>query len=123
MMPPGLVPRASRAPSSTTHRPAPTGAPCPLPHPPSMGREAPPPAPSPRGRGTEDRPWRVVVWAAGCRGSCCEGHPARAPTVRSPAAPAFTRHNATTVTDPQSPNPGPLGPGRFYTNSPTPFGV
>ncbi|KAL2694998.1 hypothetical protein AAEP93_009830 [Penicillium crustosum] len=125
MMPPGLAPRASgsaarlarppfnhplRPPERPTPPPAPTGTPCPLPHPPS------------------DRPWRVVAWPAGrrrvlLRGSCCEGHPARAPTVRSPAAPALTQRNATTVTDPQSPNPGPLGPGRFYTDSPTPFGV
>ncbi|KAF4765670.1 hypothetical protein HAV15_003548 [Penicillium sp. str.  len=89
---------------------------------PSLGREAPPAGgPSP-GLGTEDCSWRVVVWAGGAGGSCCEGHPG-APTVRSPAAPAFTHHNATTITDPQSPSPGPLGPGRFYTNSPTPFGV
>ncbi|KAJ6142416.1 hypothetical protein N7471_001869 [Penicillium samsonianum] len=52
-----------------------------------------------------------------------EGHPARAPTVRSPAAPAFlAQRNATTVAGPQSLSPGPSGPGRFYTNPPTPLG-
>ncbi|KAJ5453325.1 hypothetical protein N7530_012919 [Penicillium desertorum] len=57
-------------------------------------------------------------------GSYREGHPARAPTVRSPAMPAsLTQRNAATLADPHSLSPGPLGPGRFYTDSPTPFGV
>ncbi|KAJ5453269.1 hypothetical protein N7530_012990 [Penicillium desertorum] len=56
-------------------------------------------------------------------GSYREGHPARAPTVRSPAMPAsLTQRNAATLADPHSLSPGPLGPGRFYTDSPTPFG-
>ncbi|KAJ5391051.1 uncharacterized protein N7487_012325 [Penicillium crustosum] len=125
MMPPGLAPRASGSaarlarPPSTTHSVRRSGQ---LPRPRQLAPHAPFPIPP------SDRPWRVVAWPAGrrrvlLRGSCCEGHPARAPTVRSPAAPALTQRNATTVTDPQSPNPGPLGPGRFYTDSPTPFGV
>ncbi|KAJ5391047.1 uncharacterized protein N7487_012321 [Penicillium crustosum] len=148
MMPPGLAPRASglgrpprapplqpptRPPERPTPPPAPTGTPCPLPHPPSVGPEAPPAAPHPGAEGL--RTARGAWWRGrrGAGGSCCEGPaarvtlrgspPARAPTVRSPAAPALTQRNATTVTDPQSPNPGPLGPGRFYTDSPTPFGV
>ncbi|KAJ5180997.1 hypothetical protein N7449_012548 [Penicillium cf. viridicatum] len=99
---------------------APTGAPCP----PSLGREAPPAAPSPRDWGTGDRLWCVVAWAVGVPGGpTARVTPARATTVRSPAAPTLTQHNAATVTDPQSLSPGPLGPGRFYTNPPTPFGV
>ncbi|KAJ5181004.1 hypothetical protein N7449_000027 [Penicillium cf. viridicatum] len=96
------------SPSSTAHRPVRRSGQLPRranwrPMPPSLGREAPPAAPSPRDWGTGDRLW--------------------ATTVRSPAAPTLTQHNAATVTDPQSLSPGPLGPGRFYTNPPTPFGV
>ncbi|KAJ5458789.1 hypothetical protein N7530_010733 [Penicillium desertorum] len=92
-----------------------------------------PPFPGPRstagrprpGPGEGDRRWRMVTWGdrrAG--GSYREGHPARAPTVRSPAMPAsLTQRNAATLADPHSLSPGPLGPGRFYTDSPTPFGV
>ncbi|KAJ5860038.1 hypothetical protein N7534_005315 [Penicillium rubens] len=57
-------------------------------------------------------------------GSYREGHPARAPTVTSPAIPAPpTQRDAATLAGPHSLSPGPLGPGRFYTDSPTPFGV
>ena len=143
MMPPGLAPRASGSaarlarpprapPPSTTHSVRRSGQ---LPRPRQLAPHAPfpiPPlwGPKPRRRpphpGAEGlRTARGAWWRGrrGAGGSCCEGHPARAPTVRSPAAPALTQRNATTVTDPQSPNPGPLGPGRFYTDSPTPFGV
>ncbi|KAJ5837231.1 hypothetical protein N7534_012125 [Penicillium rubens] len=92
--------------------------------PPSQGREAPPAAPSPRGWGRGDRRWRTVTWGPACRGSYREGHPARAPTVTSPAIPAPpTQRDAATLAGPHSLSPGPLGPGRFYTDSPTPFGV
>ncbi|KAJ5181030.1 hypothetical protein N7449_012581 [Penicillium cf. viridicatum] len=129
--PPVMVPPSGPPPppSSTAHRPVRRSGQLPRranwrPMPPSLGREAPPAAPSPRDWGTGDRLWCVVAWAVGgTRGSYCEGHPARATTVRSPAAPTLTQHNAATVTDPQSLSPGPLGPGRFYTNPPTPFGV
>ncbi|CAI7594231.1 unnamed protein product, partial [Penicillium glandicola] len=80
-----------------------------------------PPRPGAKGRGTA-----CSVWLRGHRhagGSYCEGHPARAPTVRSPAAPArLTQCTAAAVADPQSLTPGPSGPDRFYTNPPTPFG-
>ncbi|KAJ5458775.1 hypothetical protein N7530_010719 [Penicillium desertorum] len=127
-------PRASRAgfaspplhlpstpPAGAANSPAaPTGAP----RPPSQGREAPPAALA-RGRGRGDRRRRMVTRGdrrAG--GSYREGHPARAPTVRSPAMPAsLTQRNAATLADPHSLSPGPSGPGRFYTDSPTPFGV
>ncbi|KAJ5247913.1 hypothetical protein N7524_012515 [Penicillium chrysogenum] len=57
-------------------------------------------------------------------GSYREGHPARDPTVTSPAIPAPpTQRDAATLAGPHSLSPGPLGPGRFYTDSPTPFGV
>ncbi|KAJ5453263.1 hypothetical protein N7530_012984 [Penicillium desertorum] len=78
-----------------------------------------------RGWGRGDRRWRMVTWGPACRG----GRTARVtlpgpPTVRSPAMPAsLTQRNAATLADPHSLSPGPLGPGRFYTDSPTPFGV
>jgi len=139
MMPPGLVLRASRSaarcarplfsypPPRPPERPTPPPrqlaphAPFPIPPPWGVKHRRRPPRPGARGLRTARGAWWCGQRGAG--GSCCEGHPARAPTVRSPAAPAFTHHNATTITDPQSPSPGPLGPGRFYTNSPTPFGV
>ncbi|KAJ5180992.1 hypothetical protein N7449_012543 [Penicillium cf. viridicatum] len=98
---------------------APTGAPCPPPWGAKPRRR--PPRPGTGGLGTACGAWWRGRW--GYRGSYREGHPARATTVRSPAAPTLTQHNAATVTDPQSLSPGPLGPGRFYTNPPTPFGV
>ncbi|OQE05285.1 hypothetical protein PENFLA_c246G05426, partial [Penicillium flavigenum] len=130
-------PRASRSASpplhtSTLHLPstppagaanspaAPTGAP----RPPSQGREAPPAAPRPGagGGGPAGGAWLRGDRRAG--GSYREGHPARAPTARSPAIPAsLTQRNAATLAGPHSLSPGPLGPGRFYTDSPTPFGV
>jgi hypothetical protein len=123
-------PRASRAPPPLNCPPArPPERPTPPP------RQLAPHAPPPWGTKHRRRPPRPGIgglrtacgaWWRGQRGaggSCREGHPARAPTVRSPAARALTQHNAATVTDPQSLIPGPLGPGRFYTNSPTPFGV
>ncbi|KAJ5453273.1 hypothetical protein N7530_012867 [Penicillium desertorum] len=35
---------------------------------------------------------------------------------------SLTQRNAATLADPHSLSPGPLGPGRFCTDSPTPFG-
>ncbi|KAJ5860052.1 hypothetical protein N7534_005329 [Penicillium rubens] len=94
------------------------------PTPPSQGREAPPAAPRPGagGRGTAGGARLRGDRRAG--GSYREGHPARAPTVTSPAIPAPpTQRDAATLAGPHSLSPGPLGPGRFYTDSPTPFGV
>ncbi|KAJ5451764.1 hypothetical protein N7530_012998 [Penicillium desertorum] len=127
---PGLAPRAPASP--------PLHFTCPPPRPPV--RPTPPPrqlaphAPFPGPRSTAGRPSPGAgggtaggAWLRGDRragGSCREGHPARAPTVRSPAMPAsLTQRNAATLADPRSLSPGPLGPGRFYTDSPTPFGV
>ncbi|KAJ5453308.1 hypothetical protein N7530_012902 [Penicillium desertorum] len=97
-------------------------------------RQLAPHAPFPGPRSTAGRPRPGLgggtaggAWLRGDRragGSYREGHPARAPTVRSPAMPAsLTQRNAATLADPHSLSPGPLGPGRFYTDSPTPFGV
>ncbi|KAJ5186163.1 hypothetical protein N7472_011003 [Penicillium cf. griseofulvum] len=62
--------------------------------------------PSPRDRGTSDRLQRVVGWAPVRRGFLREGHPARAPTVRSPAAPTcLTQHNAATMASSNPPGP------------------
>jgi hypothetical protein len=128
--PRGLVPRAPLPPPPLNCPPArPPERPTPPP------RQLAPHAPPPWGTKHRRRPPRPGIgglrtacgaWWRGQRGaggSYREGHPARAPTVRSPAARALTQHNAARVTDPQSLSPGPLGPGRFYTNSPTPFGV
>ncbi|KAJ5181023.1 hypothetical protein N7449_000007 [Penicillium cf. viridicatum] len=94
------------------------------PHAPLPGARSPAGGPLAPGLGDWGPPVvRGGVGGGGTGGSYCEGHPARATTVRSPAAPTLTQHNAATVTDPQSLSPGPLGPGRFYTNPPTPFGV
>ncbi|KAJ5453292.1 hypothetical protein N7530_012886 [Penicillium desertorum] len=127
-------PRASRAgfaspplhlpstpPAGAANSPAaPTGAP----RPPSQGREAPPAAPRPGLGGGGPPVAHGYVGTGVPGGSYREGHPARAPTVRSPAMPAsLTQRNAATLADPHSLSPGPLGPGRFYTDSPTPFGV
>ncbi|KAJ5453378.1 hypothetical protein N7530_012845 [Penicillium desertorum] len=127
-------PRASRAgfaspplhlpstpPAGAANSPAaPTGAPTPpFPGPRSTAGR---PSPGAGGGGTAGGAWLRGDRRAG--GSCREGHPARAPTVRSPAMPAsLTQRNAATLADPHSLSPGPLGPGRFYTDSPTPFGV
>ncbi|KAJ5247930.1 hypothetical protein N7524_012532 [Penicillium chrysogenum] len=118
---PRLAPRArppaSRAGFASTSPPPP--------HPPV--RPTPPPrqlAPHAPGLGEGDRRWRTVTWGPACRGSYREGHPARDPTVTSPAIPAPpTQRDAATLAGPHSLSPGPLGPGRFYTDSPTPFGV
>ncbi|KAJ5453356.1 hypothetical protein N7530_012823 [Penicillium desertorum] len=128
---PGLAPRAPASPPLhfTCPPPRPPVRPTPPPRqlapprPPSQGREAPPAAPRPGlGGGTAGGAWLRGDRRAG--GSYREGHPARAPTVRSPAMPAsLTQRNAATLADPHSLSPGPLGPGRFYTDSPTPFGV
>ncbi|KAJ5451808.1 hypothetical protein N7530_013042 [Penicillium desertorum] len=81
-----------------------------------------PPSPGAGGGGTAGGAWLRGDRRAG--GSYREGHPARAPTVRSPAMPAsLTQRNAATLADPHSLSPGPSGPGRLYTDSPTPFGV
>ncbi|KAJ5837226.1 hypothetical protein N7534_012120 [Penicillium rubens] len=132
------APRASRSAARFARRlrlhltpstsPAGAAAPPPrqlAPHaPPSQGREAPPAAPRPGAGGGGGRRWRTVTWGPACRGSYREGHPARAPTVTSPAIPAPpTQRDAATLAGPHSLSPGPLGPGRFYTDSPTPFGV
>ncbi|KAJ5859981.1 hypothetical protein N7534_005258 [Penicillium rubens] len=133
---PRLAPRArppaSRAGFASTSpppphppvRPTPPAAPTGAPRPPSQGREAPPAAPRPGagGRGTAGGARLRGDRRAG--GSYREGHPARAPTVTSPAIPAPpTQRDAATLAGPHSLSPGPLGPGRFYTDSPTPFGV
>ncbi|KAJ5837235.1 hypothetical protein N7534_012129 [Penicillium rubens] len=133
---PRLAPRArppaSRAGFASTSpppphppvRPAPPAAPAGAPRPPFPGPRSPAGRPSPRGWGRGDRRWRTVTWGPACRGSYREGHPARAPTVTSPAIPAPpTQRDAATLAGPHSLSPGPLGPGRFYTDSPTPFGV
>ncbi|KAJ5451797.1 hypothetical protein N7530_013031 [Penicillium desertorum] len=126
-------PRASRAgfaspplhlpstpPAGAANSPAaPTGAPRPLPR---AAKHRRPPRP---GLGEGGPPVAHGYVGTGVPGgSYREGHPARAPTVRSPAMPAsLTQRNAATLADPHSLSPGPLGPGRFYTDSPTPFGV
>lgn len=93
------------------------------PTPPFSGPRSTAGRPSPRGQGGGPA---GGAWLRGDRragGSYREGHPARAPTVRSPAIPAsLTQRNAATLASPHSLSPGPLGPGRFYTDSPTPFG-
>ncbi|KAJ5859997.1 hypothetical protein N7534_005274 [Penicillium rubens] len=53
------------------------------------------------------------------RGSPCQGPHRNIP--RHPGTP--TQRDAATLAGPHSLSPGPLGPGRFYTDSPTPFGV
>ncbi|KAJ6189983.1 hypothetical protein N7519_000004 [Penicillium mononematosum] len=130
--PPGLAPRAPASPPLHFHLPStpPTGAanspaaPTGAPRPPSRAAKHPRPPLAP-GLGGGARRRRMVAWGPACRGgSYREGHPARAPTVRSPAIPAsLTQRDAATLADPHSLSPGPLGPGRFYTDSPTPFGV
>ncbi|KAJ5453297.1 hypothetical protein N7530_012891 [Penicillium desertorum] len=139
--PPGKVPPRACTPGLAPRAPAspPLHFTCPPPRPPV--RPTPPPrqlaphAPFPGPRSTAGRPSPGAggggtaggAWLRGDRragGSYREGHPARAPTVRSPAMPAsLTQRNAATLADPHSLSPGPLGPGRFYTDSPTPFGV
>ncbi|KAJ5837213.1 hypothetical protein N7534_012107 [Penicillium rubens] len=111
----------STSPAGAASSPAaPAGAPRP-PLPRAAKPRRPPLAP---GLGEGDRRWRTVTWGPACRGSYREGHPARAPTVTSPAIPAPpTQRDAATLAGPHSLSPGPLGPGRFYTDSPTPFGV
>ncbi|CAM9442391.1 unnamed protein product, partial [Hapterophycus canaliculatus] len=111
-----------------------------LPHIPPAG---PPNSPSPPTGASHPSPWGAkhrqqprrprargprTAGSAGLRGdrrsrgSYRGGHPARAPIVRSPAAPAFpTQHNAATMV-PRSLSPGPPGQGRFYTDSPTTLG-
>ncbi|KAJ5451803.1 hypothetical protein N7530_013037 [Penicillium desertorum] len=126
-------PRASRAgfaspplhlpstpPAGAANSPAaPTGAPRPLPR---AAKHRRPPSPGAGGGGPPVAHGYVGTGVPG--GSYREGHPARAPTVRSPAMPAsLTQRNAATLADPHSLSPGPSGPGRFYTDSPTPFGV
>ncbi|KAJ5451779.1 hypothetical protein N7530_013013 [Penicillium desertorum] len=111
-------PRASRAgfaspplhlpstpPAGAANSPAaPTGAP----RPPSQGREAPPAALARGwGRGTAGGAW--LRGGPACRGVVPRGSPCQGPHP--------------TLADPHSLSPGPLGPGRFYTDSPTPFGV
>ncbi|KAJ5837218.1 hypothetical protein N7534_012112 [Penicillium rubens] len=111
----------STSPAGAASSPA---APAGAPRPPFPGPRSPAGRPSPRGWGRGDRRWRTVTWGPACRGSYREGHPARAPTVTSPAIPAPpTQRDAATLAGPHSLSPGPLGPGRFYTDSPTPFGV
>ena len=110
------APRAGAANSPA----APTGAP----RPPSQGREAPPAAPRPGAGGGGTAGGARLRGDRRAGGSYREGHPARAPTVTSPAIPAPpTQRDAATLAGPHSLSPGPLGPGRFYTDSPTPFGV
>ncbi|KAJ5257295.1 hypothetical protein N7524_008851 [Penicillium chrysogenum] len=128
-----LCPRPVRAPrASRLALGRPLRAPAsPPPHPLHLTRRcgqlppaAPTGAPRPGAGGEGDRRWRTVTWGPACRGSYREGHPARDPTVTSPAIPAPpTQRDAATLAGPHSLSPGPLGPGRFYTDSPTPFGV
>ncbi|KAF2995939.1 hypothetical protein E8E15_000380 [Penicillium rubens] len=112
---------ASTSPAGAANSPAaPTGAP----RPPSQGREAPPAAPRPGAGGGGTAGGARLRGDRRAGGSYREGHPARAPTVTSPAIPAPpTQRDAATLAGPHSLSPGPLGPGRFYTDSPTPFGV
>jgi hypothetical protein len=129
--PPGLAPRARlRLPSTSPalHPARRCGQPPrranwrPTPPFPGPRSTAGRPSPGAGGGGTAGGAWLRGDRRAG--GSYREGHPARAPTVRSPAMPAsLTQRNAATLADPHSLSPGPLGPGRFYTDSPTPFGV
>ncbi|KAJ5860028.1 hypothetical protein N7534_005305 [Penicillium rubens] len=111
----------STSPAGAANSPAaPTGAP----RPPSQGREAPPAAPRPGAGGGGTAGGARLRGDRRAGGSYREGHPARAPTVTSPAIPAPpTQRDAATLAGPHSLSPGPLGPGRFYTDSPTPFGV
>ena len=112
---------ASTSPAGAANSPAaPTGAP----RPPSQGREAPPAAPRPGAGGGGTAGGARLRGDRRAGGSYREGHPARDPTVTSPAIPAPpTQRDAATLAGPHSLSPGPLGPGRFYTDSPTPFGV
>ncbi|KAJ5860047.1 hypothetical protein N7534_005324 [Penicillium rubens] len=114
-------PHPSTSPAGAANSPAaPTGAP----RPPSQGREAPPAAPRPGAGGGGTAGGARLRGDRRAGGSYREGHPARAPTVTSPAIPAPpTQRDAATLAGPHSLSPGPLGPGRFYTDSPTPFGV
>ncbi|KAJ5453390.1 hypothetical protein N7530_012857 [Penicillium desertorum] len=94
------------------------------PHAPFPGPRSTAGRPSPGAGGGGPPVARGYVGTGVPGGSYREGHPARAPTVRSPAMPAsLTQRNAATLADPHSLSPGPLGPGRFCTDSPTPFGV
>ncbi|KAJ5859986.1 hypothetical protein N7534_005263 [Penicillium rubens] len=94
------------------------------PTPPFPGPRSPAGRPSPRGWGRGTAGGARLRGDRRAGGSYREGHPARAPTVTSPAIPAPpTQRDAATLAGPHSLSPGPLGPGRFYTDSPTPFGV
>ncbi|KAJ5822349.1 uncharacterized protein N7525_011633 [Penicillium rubens] len=94
------------------------------PTPPFPGPRSPAGRPSPRGWGGGTAGGARLRGDRRAGGSYREGHPARAPTVTSPAIPAPpTQRDAATLAGPHSLSPGPLGPGRFYTDSPTPFGV
>ncbi|KAJ5260687.1 hypothetical protein N7505_009037 [Penicillium chrysogenum] len=127
---PRLAPRArppaSRAGFAST---SPAGAANPpprqlAPHPPFPGPRSPAGRPSPRGWGRGTAGGARLRGDRRAGGSYREGHPARDPTVTSPAIPAPpTQRDAATLAGPHSLSPGPLGPGRFYTDSPTPFGV
>ncbi|KAJ5260692.1 hypothetical protein N7505_009042 [Penicillium chrysogenum] len=94
------------------------------PTPPFPGPRSPAGRPSPRGWGRGTAGGARLRGDRRAGGSYREGHPARDPTVTSPAIPAPpTQRDAATLAGPHSLSPGPLGPGRFYTDSPTPFGV
>ncbi|KAJ5837198.1 hypothetical protein N7534_012092 [Penicillium rubens] len=138
--PPRACPRASRlplgrplrAPASPPPHPLhlqPAGAPAPRRanwRPPSQGREAREAAPRP-GLGEGTASGARLRGDRRAQGHYREGHPARAPTVTSPAIPAppaARREKLPHSCGPLPPlSPGPLGPGHFYTDSPTPFGV
>jgi hypothetical protein len=85
---------------------APTGAPCP----PSLGHEAPPAAPSPRDWGTEDRLWRVVAWAAGCRGVLPRGSPCQGPHRKIPRRPGTHTTQRSQGHGSSIPQPRTVGP-------------
>ncbi|KAJ5837249.1 hypothetical protein N7534_012143 [Penicillium rubens] len=91
--------------------------------PPFPGPRSPAGRPSPRGWGGGPPVAHGYV-GTGVPGVVPRGSPCQGPHRNIPRHPGTpTQRDAATLAGPHSLSPGPLGPGRFYTDSPTPFGV